>query len=53
MLPCWESRVFGALQDEEIAFSMPRLRFETVLGRLDATEERGHRFPVATSMWLP
>ncbi len=45
ILPCSGDRIFGQVQDDEMAFSIPYSRLPEVLEGLRETHKAGHRYP--------
>lgn len=50
VVPCSGDRIFGQVQDHEIAFGFPFAMMEEILEGLKATHEAGTRYPVTN--WL-
>ena len=50
IVPCSGDRIFGQVQDHEIAFSFPYSVIDEVLEGLEATHKAGTRYPVTN--WL-
>lgn len=46
ILPCYGDRIFAQAQDHEMAFSVPRAKFETVAEGLEGTHKGGVRYPI-------
>ena len=50
IVPCTGDRIFGQVQDHEIAFSFPFSLIDEILEGLEATHKAGTRYPVTN--WL-
>jgi uncharacterized protein (DUF169 family) len=50
ILPCTGDRMFGQTQDDEMAFSIPASKLETVMEGLQSTHKNGIRYPIPTFM---
>lgn len=50
IVPCTGDRIFGQVQDHEIAFSFPFALMDEILEGLEATHKAGTRYPVTN--WL-
>lgn len=50
IVPCTGDRIFGQVQDHEVAFSFPFAVMEEILEGLEATHRAGTRYPVTN--WL-
>ena len=50
IVPCTGDRIFGQVQDHEVAFSFPFSLIEEILEGLEATHKAGVRYPVTN--WL-
>ena len=51
IVPCTGDRIFGQVQDHEVAFSLPFAQLEDVIEGLEATHKAGAaRYPVTN--WL-
>jgi len=50
IVPCTGDRIFGQVQDHEVAFSFPFAAFDEILEGLEATHKAGTRYPVTN--WL-
>lgn len=50
IVPCTGDRIFGQVQDHEVAFSFPFAVMEEILEGLEATHKAGTRYPVTN--WL-
>lgn len=50
IVPCTGDRIFGQVQDHEVAFSFPFALIDEILAGLEATHKAGTRYPVTNWM---
>lgn len=50
IVPCTGDRIFGQVQDHEVAFSFPFTMIDEILEGLEATHKAGTRYPVTNWM---